>query len=188
MKVPWNRLKDDFLPNPFQTGSKRAKNPYQIGAFVVSEGGLEPPRPFGHQLLKLARLPIPPLRRGSGSPRIGGQSTGQVAAPRQTPPPRQPSTVAHPLSGFNAVTPRTTSGLISALSEAAADRTCRAIGIPLGHRLLNSLRVQTKQRRLMPTCAAMQEPCRSHQPGSEAPTMACPGRDPGRQGLEAQSW
>src|SRR5437870_6441270 len=31
-------------------------------AFVVSEGGLEPPRPCGHQPLKLARLPIPPLR------------------------------------------------------------------------------------------------------------------------------
>lgn len=31
---------------------------------VVSEGGLEPPRPCGHQPLKLARLPIPPLRRG----------------------------------------------------------------------------------------------------------------------------
>src|SRR3954470_17185597 len=31
---------------------------------MVSEGGLEPPRPEGHQPLKLARLPIPPLRRG----------------------------------------------------------------------------------------------------------------------------
>ena len=30
----------------------------------VSKGGLEPPRPFGHQPLKLARLPISPLRRG----------------------------------------------------------------------------------------------------------------------------
>src|SRR5580700_11130071 len=29
----------------------------------VSEGGLEPPRPCGHQPLKRARLPIPPLRR-----------------------------------------------------------------------------------------------------------------------------
>ena len=29
----------------------------------VSEGGLEPPRPCGHQPLKLARLPIPPLRQ-----------------------------------------------------------------------------------------------------------------------------
>ncbi len=31
---------------------------------VVSEAGLEPARPLGHQPLKLARLPIPPLRRG----------------------------------------------------------------------------------------------------------------------------
>ena len=31
---------------------------------LVSETGLEPTRPFGHQPLKLARLPIPPLRRG----------------------------------------------------------------------------------------------------------------------------
>ncbi len=29
----------------------------------VSKGGLEPPRPFGHWLLRPARLPIPPLRR-----------------------------------------------------------------------------------------------------------------------------
>ena len=35
---------------------------------VVSEGGLEPPRPCGHQLLRLARLPIPPLRRGHRRP------------------------------------------------------------------------------------------------------------------------
>ena len=35
----------------------------------VSEGGLEPPRPCGHQPLKLARLPIPPLRRGRPSGR-----------------------------------------------------------------------------------------------------------------------
>jgi hypothetical protein len=44
MKVRWNGLKDDFLPNPFQTGSRRAKNPYQIGVLVVSEGGLERPQ------------------------------------------------------------------------------------------------------------------------------------------------
>ena len=29
---------------------------------MVSKGGLEPPRPCGHKHLKLARLPIPPLR------------------------------------------------------------------------------------------------------------------------------
>ena len=33
------------------------------GRSVVSEAGLEPARPCGHQPLKLARLPIPPLRR-----------------------------------------------------------------------------------------------------------------------------
>jgi hypothetical protein len=38
----------------------------------VSEGGLEPPRPCGHQPLKLARLPIPPLRQiqPAESPRL----------------------------------------------------------------------------------------------------------------------
>ena len=34
---------------------------------IVSEGGFEPPRPCGHQPLKLARLPVPPLRRGCAS-------------------------------------------------------------------------------------------------------------------------
>jgi hypothetical protein len=29
----------------------------------VSKAGLEPARPEGHQLLRLARLPIPPLRQ-----------------------------------------------------------------------------------------------------------------------------
>ena len=75
MKVQWNGSKDDFLPNPFQTGSRRAKNPYQIGVLVVSEGGLEPPRPCGHQPLKLARLPIPPLRRDLRETRNAGQAT-----------------------------------------------------------------------------------------------------------------
>src|SRR5579863_3838205 len=31
---------------------------------MVRKKGLEPLRPFGHQLLRLARLPIPPLPRG----------------------------------------------------------------------------------------------------------------------------
>jgi hypothetical protein len=34
------------------------------GARGVREGGLEPPRPYGHWHLKPARLPIPPLSRG----------------------------------------------------------------------------------------------------------------------------
>ena len=37
--------------------------PIEWGFNFVSEGGLEPPRPCGHQPLKLARLPIPPLRQ-----------------------------------------------------------------------------------------------------------------------------
>jgi hypothetical protein len=28
---------------------------------LVRERGLEPPRPFGHKILSLARLPVPPL-------------------------------------------------------------------------------------------------------------------------------
>ena len=32
---------------------------------VVGEGGLEPPRPFGHRNLNPARLPIPPLARAT---------------------------------------------------------------------------------------------------------------------------
>ncbi len=32
---------------------------------VVREGGLEPPRPFGHQHLKLARLPFRHSRKWS---------------------------------------------------------------------------------------------------------------------------
>ena len=32
-----------------------------VGREMVRKGGLEPPRPFGHQILNLARLPIPPL-------------------------------------------------------------------------------------------------------------------------------
>jgi hypothetical protein len=52
---------------------------------LVSEGGLEPPRPCGHQPLKLARLPIPPLRRGrqtiAASPRRPNR-LGATADPR----------------------------------------------------------------------------------------------------------
>ena len=38
----------------------------QSRRFLVSKGGLEPPRPFERQPLKLVRLPISPLRRGCG--------------------------------------------------------------------------------------------------------------------------
>src|SRR4051794_38789126 len=42
---------------------------------AVREGGVEPPRPFGHTDLNRARLPIPPLAReaGSGYPRPTGR-------------------------------------------------------------------------------------------------------------------
>ena len=31
---------------------------------MVRKEGFEPPRPFGHKILSLARLPVPPLPRG----------------------------------------------------------------------------------------------------------------------------
>src|SRR5688572_17416863 len=36
---------------------------------MVPEGGIEPPRPYGHRILSPARLPVSPLRRGK--PRHG---------------------------------------------------------------------------------------------------------------------
>lgn len=50
-------------------------------AWVVREGGVEPPRPFGHTDLNRARLPIPPLalEAGSGYPTADGRS--QSAGP-----------------------------------------------------------------------------------------------------------
>ena len=39
------------------------KAPITRGLPVVREGGVEPPRPFGHTDLNRARLPIPPLAR-----------------------------------------------------------------------------------------------------------------------------
>ena len=47
----------------------RAGEPSSVGTLGrrVGEGGLEPPRPFGHRHLKPARLPIPPLARAGGA-------------------------------------------------------------------------------------------------------------------------
>lgn len=36
---------------------------FDLGFYQVREGGLEPPLPFGNQILSLARLPIPPHSR-----------------------------------------------------------------------------------------------------------------------------
>ena len=55
------------------------------GRKSVSEGGLEPPRPCGHQPLKLARLPIPPLRLVGEHP--AGRAVGAMLA-RRAPSPR----------------------------------------------------------------------------------------------------
>ena len=43
----------------------RGRRPLLGSGLVVGEGGLEPPRPFGHRNLNPARLPIPPLARVS---------------------------------------------------------------------------------------------------------------------------
>src|SRR5205807_6176212 len=47
-------------------GGERGSDTAEILA-VMPKGGLEPPRACAHWLLKPARLPVPPLRRGSGT-------------------------------------------------------------------------------------------------------------------------
>lgn len=57
------------LPTPQACTLRTTKNRLSIKCFtlstagysVVREGGVEPPRPFGHTDLNRARLPIPPL-------------------------------------------------------------------------------------------------------------------------------
>ena len=57
-----------FRSNPAQSSfaaDETAKDSFREDVeCVVRKRGLEPLRPFGHQLLRLARLPIPPLPRG----------------------------------------------------------------------------------------------------------------------------
>src|SRR6187200_612550 len=50
----------------------------------VREGGVEPPRPFGHWHLKPARLPIPPLARDAASEDADSTSRGYHAASRRS--------------------------------------------------------------------------------------------------------
>jgi hypothetical protein len=45
---------------------RNASRPGRSRASHVREGGVEPPRPFGHTDLNRARLPIPPLARAAG--------------------------------------------------------------------------------------------------------------------------
>ena len=63
--VPAYRL-DDYA---FREGATHADAVQEMDrgestAPMVGEGGVEPPRPFGHRNLNPARLPIPPLARG----------------------------------------------------------------------------------------------------------------------------
>src|ERR1700723_3885547 len=55
-----------------------------IFQYPMRKKGLEPLRPFGHQLLRLARLPIPPLPRRLARTIIQGESdpeNNQINAP-----------------------------------------------------------------------------------------------------------
>jgi hypothetical protein len=52
------------VPSDISLPAKENKLSQNEVEFVVRKKGLEPLRPFGHQLLRLARLPIPPLPRG----------------------------------------------------------------------------------------------------------------------------
>ena len=61
---------------------KQGKGSHRCEDFLqglVRKKGLEPLRPFSHQLLRLARLPIPPLPR-SAQYNIAGESGGLLAA------------------------------------------------------------------------------------------------------------
>jgi hypothetical protein len=40
---------------------------FNVG-YLVRKGGLEPPRPCGHEILSLARLPVPPLSHAFQTP------------------------------------------------------------------------------------------------------------------------
>jgi site-specific DNA recombinase len=74
---------------------------------VVSEAGLEPARPRGHQPLKLARLPIPPLRPGrnpSAAPGPNCESTPAAVPEPGSPVPRSSCTAGLPQP--RATTPR----------------------------------------------------------------------------------
>ena len=56
---------DLTLRSPFTGRSRDVETPCTCKGFLVREGGLEPPRPFGHQHLKLARLPFRHSRKWS---------------------------------------------------------------------------------------------------------------------------
>ena len=74
------------VPSSGVRASAKGGNSGERSRLVVSEGGLEPPRPCGHQPLKLARLPIPPLRRGRRSyrGRLGERPATKEGRPATT--------------------------------------------------------------------------------------------------------
>ena len=51
----------------YRTGNRLAAEVDTMGEYfafsevLVRKEGFEPPRPFGHKILSLARLPVPPL-------------------------------------------------------------------------------------------------------------------------------
>src|SRR5215211_378986 len=60
---------------------------------VVRKRGLEPPLPFGNKLLRLARLPVPPLPQVEGITSAGLRSISETFVPRRA------SAASQPLDG-----------------------------------------------------------------------------------------
>ena len=61
-EVPGNVLERMLGPRSHEQEVAWLEGPVE---FDLRKKGLEPLRPFGHQLLRLARLPIPPLPHGA---------------------------------------------------------------------------------------------------------------------------
>ena len=62
----------------------------------VREGGVEPPRPFGHWHLKPARLPIPPLARDAASEDARNSTSRGYHAASRAPESRHVAHAVHP--------------------------------------------------------------------------------------------
>ena len=58
-----SRRERAFLEEPARPGKLEGGRlaPLGVADELVRKGGIEPPRPCGHKILNLARLPIPPL-------------------------------------------------------------------------------------------------------------------------------
>jgi len=68
---PWRAASMIERPQGLLSWENKEPRPKEAGVsnvnLLVGEGGLEPPRPFGHWNLNPARLPIPPLARVAGA-------------------------------------------------------------------------------------------------------------------------